>query len=273
MIHPTALVSSEARLGADVVVGPFAIVEPGAEVGDGCVVHGHAQVRRGSVLGPRVQVHPGAVIGGSPQMLKWDDATLSGVRVGAGTIVREGVTINRSTKPGGATVVGAECFLMAMAHVAHDCTLEDRVILANNALLAGHVSVGQGSFVGGGAGVHQFVRIGETVMVGGLARITKDLPHFTLVAERDEVSGVNQIGLRRRGLSREVIAEVKAAFHRIYGARNPRAEAARALAEGEFTSAEVRRFLEFFSGGKRGVARPRHGAPVDDAEDSGGAQA
>ena len=269
MIHPTALVSSEARVGAGVSIGAYAVVEAGVELGDGCVLHAHAQVRRGSVLGERVQVHPGAVVGGPPQMLNWDEATPSGVRIGPGTIVREGVTINRSTKPGGATVLGADCFLMAMSHVAHDCLLEDRVILANNALLAGHVSVGTGSFVGGGAGVHQFVRIGETVMVGGLSRITKDLPHFTLVAERDEVSGVNQIGLRRRGLAREVIAEIKAAFHRVYGAANPRAEAARASGEGGYASAEARRFLEFFAGGKRGVARPRHGGAAVDAATEG----
>ncbi len=256
MIHPTALVSSEARVGAGVSIGPYAIVEAGVELGEGCVVHGHATVRGGSVLGPRVHVHPGAVVGGPPQMLKWDEATPSGVRIGAGTVLREGVTVNRSTQPGGATVLGAECFLMAMAHVAHDCVLGDRVILANNTMLAGHVSVGAGSFVGGGAGIHQFVRIGESVMVGGLARITKDLPHFLLVAERDEVSGVNQVGLRRRGFSRAVVAEIKAAFHRIYAARNPRAEAAAALAEGAVASAEARLFLEFFAAGKRGIARP-----------------
>lgn len=256
MIHPTAIVSSQARLGAGVSIGPYAIVEDGVELGEGCVIHAHASVRRGSVLGARVQVHPGAVVGGPPQMLKWDEATPSGVRVGEGTIVREGVTINRSTRAGESTVLGSDCFLMAMSHIAHDCVLGDRVILANNVLLAGHVSVGASSFIGGGAGIHQFVRIGELVMVGGLSRITKDLPHFLLVAERDEVSGVNQIGLRRRGLPREVIAEIKALFHRVYGAVHPRSEAASALGAGVAVSAEGRRFLEFFAGGKRGIAHP-----------------
>jgi UDP-N-acetylglucosamine acyltransferase len=268
MIHPTAIVSSQARLGADVAIGPYAIVEDGVELGDGCVLHAHASVRRGSVLGARVQVHPGAVVGGAPQMLKWDESTPSGVRVGSGSVLREGVTINRSTKAGAATVLGAECFVMAMAHVAHDCALEDRVILANNVMLAGHVSVGAGSFLGGGAGVHQFVRIGETVMVSGLSRISKDLPHFTIVGERDEVSGLNQIGLRRRGFSREVIAELKLLFRRVYAANNLRAEAASILDSGGVTGAEARRFLEFFTGGKRGIARPvRHGG-ADEASDS-----
>lgn len=263
MIHPTAQVSGEARLGADVSIGPYAIVEAGAELGDGCVLHAQAIVKRGSILGARVEVHSHAVIGGAPQMLKWDEATPSGVRLGAGTIVRESVTINRSTKPDGATVIGADCFLMAMSHVAHDCVLGDRVILANNAMLAGHVSVGWGSFLGGGAGVHQFVRVGESVMISGLSRISLDVPHFTLVAERNEISGLNQIGLRRRGFVREAIAEIKLAFRQVYAARNPRAEAAAMLGGSALLRAETRQFLEFFAGGKRGVARPLRGTDLD----------
>jgi len=268
MIHPTAIVSDQARLGAGVEIGPYAIVDDGVDLGEGCVLHAHATVRRGSILGARVEVHPGAVVGGPPQMLKWDAATASGVRIGDGSVVREGVTINRSTKVGGYTQLGAGCFVMAMAHVAHDCLVGDRVILANNVMLAGHVSIGAGSFLGGGAGVHQFARIGELVMVSGLSRISKDLPPFTLVGERDEVSGLNQVGLRRAGVSREVIAELKALFRRVYGARNLRAEAAAILAAGGVAGAEARRFLEFFAGGRRGIARPvRGGGDLGDESD------
>jgi len=269
MIHPTAIVANDALIGEGVAIGPCAVVESGVELGAGCVLHAHACVRRGAVLGARVQVHPGAVVGGAPQMLKWDEATASGVRVGDGTILREGVTINRSTRAGEFTVVGRDCFLMACAHVAHDCVLGDRVILANNALLAGHVSVGAGSFVGGGAAVHQYVRVGETVMIGGLARITRDVPHFTLVAERDEISGLNQVGLRRRGLAREAVAELKALFHKVYGLGNPRERAAEALESGGVCSAEGRLFLEFFLGGKRGVARPVRGVGKPGPAESG----
>jgi UDP-N-acetylglucosamine acyltransferase len=271
MIHPSACVSADARVGAGVVIGASAIVDAGAEIGDGCVLHAHSIVRGGSVLAERVEVHPFCVVGGPPQMLRFDESLRSGVRVGARTILREGVTLNRSTRPDGWTVIGADCFLMANSHVAHDCALADRVVLANGALLAGHCEVGAGSFLGGGAAVHQFTRIGENVMVGGLARITKDLPHFLLVAERDEVSGLNVVGLRRRGCNRAVVVELKTLFRRVYGAPNVRAEAAAALAEGAATTDEGRLFLAFFAAGKRGVARPGRAPEKDATQDEEGA--
>lgn len=262
MIHPTAVVAAEAKLGAGVSIGAFAVVEPGVMLGDGCVVQEHAIVRGGTELGARCVVHGFAAIGGTPQDLKFDPATPSGVRVGAGTVLREGVTVHRSTRPGGVTVIGQECFLMANSHVAHDCRLGDRVVLANGALLAGHIDVGASTFVGGNAAVHQFVRIGEGVMLGGLAAITFDLPPFTMVADRNRVAGLNVIGLRRRGVPRETIAELKVLFHRVYAAGNPRQEASLALVGGAARTPEGRRFLEFFGTGKRGIARPRRGAPA-----------
>jgi UDP-N-acetylglucosamine acyltransferase len=225
-------------------------------------------VRRGSIFGARVVVHSFAVIGGPPQDLKFDEATISGVRVGEGTVLREGVTVHRSTKSGGFTTIGAHCFLMANSHVAHDCAVGDRVVMANGALLAGHCRVGATTFLGGACALHQHSRIGEGVMVGGLASITFDVPPFLMVADRNRVAGLNLVGLRRRGCGREVVAELKALFARVYGARNPRTEAAAALARGDARSAEGREFLEFFGGGKRGVARPKRGAATDLSDES-----
>jgi UDP-N-acetylglucosamine acyltransferase len=145
---------------------------------------------------------------------------------------------------------------MANSHAGHDCTLADDVVLANNVMLAGHVEVGAFTFVGGGAGIHQFVRIGESVMVAGLARVTRDLAPFTIVAERDEVSGLNLVGLKRRGFSSDAIRELKAAFRAVYFAPgNIRELAAGALGSGGYASEEARRFLAFFAEGKRGFAR------------------
>lgn len=234
---------------------PTAVIEDGAQLGDDCEIMAHAVITRHAVLGNRVVVHPGAVIGGDPQYLKFDRATHSSVHVGAGTVIRENVTLNRSIRPGEATTVGERCFLMANSHVGHDCTLGNDVVLANNAMLAGHVTVGDFTFVGGGAGIHQFCRIGESVMVAGLARITRDLAPFTITAERDEVVGLNLVGLKRRGFSREIIRELKDAFRAVYfGAGNIRELAA---AVENRASPEVQRFLDFFAEGKRGFARAR----------------
>jgi UDP-N-acetylglucosamine acyltransferase len=204
-----------------------------------------------------VVVHPGAVIGGDPQDLKFDPAVTSWAHIGAGTVLRENVTVNRSTVADGQTVIGADCFLMAGAHVGHDCVVGDHVVLANNVLLAGFVSMGPFAFVGGGAAFHQFTRVGESAMVGGLARITLDIPPFVMAAERDEIVGLNLIGLRRRGLAREAVAELKECFREVYfDGGNVRHRAQELLTRGVH-SPEVRSFLEFFAGGRRGIARAR----------------
>ena len=239
-------------------IHPTALIEPGAQLGADCEIMAYAVITRHCVLGDRVVVHPFAVIGGDPQYLKFDRALATFVHVGAGTVIREHVTINRSIHAGQATRVGAGCFLMANAHVAHDCTVADQVVLANNAMLAGHVEIGANTFVGGGAGLHQFCRIGEGVMVAGNASVTRNVPHFTMVAERDEVIGFNVVGLKRRGVERMAIAQLKAAFHEVYfTSGNIREVAAALLAGGNYPSVETRKFLEFFSGGKRSFARAR----------------
>lgn len=245
-------------------IHPTALVEPGARLGANCVVHAFAVITRHAVLGDGVVVHPFAVVGGDPQYLKFDPASATAARVGAGTVIREHVTINRSIHAGQATVVGARCFVMANAHVGHDCVVADDVVLANNVMLAGHVEVGSHTFVGGGAGVHQFVRIGEGVMVAGLARVTKDVAPFLLVAERDEVPGFNLVGLKRRGFSRAAILEIKAAYAHVFAGGDPRPRAAALISGAQ--SAEARRFLEFFASGRRGFARPKHeGEATDEA--------
>jgi UDP-N-acetylglucosamine acyltransferase len=246
------------------VIHPTALIETGARLGANCVVHAHAVITKHAVLGDGVVVHPFAVVGGDPQYLKFDPATESQVRIGAGTVIREHCTVNRSIYAGKATTIGARCFLMANAHAGHDCEVADDVVLANNVMLAGHVSVGSFTFVGGGAGIHQFVRIGEGVMVGGLTRLTKDVAPFLLVAERDEVPGFNLVGLKRRGFPRATILEIKACYAHVFAGGDPRPLAQARLAAG-VQSAEARRFLEFFAGGKRSFARPAHVAAAESA--------
>lgn len=249
-------------------IHPAAIIEEGVQLGANCVIHAHAIIRRHSVLGDGVVVHPFAVVGGDPQYLKFDPATISGVEVGAGTVVREHVTINRSIHAGKNTTVGARCFLMAGAHVGHDCEVADDVVLANNVMLAGHVSVGAFTFVGGGGAVHQFCRIGAGVMIGGLARMAQDVPPFAMAAERNEIIGLNLIGLKRRGASREIIREIKAAFRAVYfTSGNIRDVAQAQLAAGTFMTTEARQFLTFFTEGKRGFARARRATQAGEGND------
>ncbi|HEY4302798.1 MAG TPA: acyl-ACP--UDP-N-acetylglucosamine O-acyltransferase [Candidatus Didemnitutus sp.] len=251
-------------------IHPTALVEEGVEVGTGCIIHAYAIIKRHTILGPGVVVHPFAVIGGDPQDLRFDPATKSGVRIGARTVVRESVTISRATRAGAWTEIGEDCFLMASAHVAHDCVVGNRVILANAVLLAGHVTIGDHAFFGGVALVHQFVRIGESTMISGVTRALQDVPPYTIAAERNEVIGLNLVGLRRRGFGRETIGELKEAFRHVYfTAGNIRTIARGALDSGRFKSDEARRFLEFFAGGKRGFARARSAGPAP--EDHGDA--
>jgi len=251
------------------VIHPTAIVEAGAQLGTDCEIQAYVVVTKHCMLGDRVVVHPFAVLGGDPQYLKFDRATVAGVRIGAGTVIREHVTINRSIHAGKNTVLGENCFVMAASHVAHDCEVGDDVVMANAALLAGHVAVGDRTFLGGGAAVHQFCRIGEGVMVAGHASITRDVPHFTMVAERDEVIGFNMVGLKRRGVARAAITELKAAFTEVYFTPgNIRDLAARRLAGGTTVSPEARKFLEFFAGGKRSFARARRATKAE-ADDAG----
>jgi UDP-N-acetylglucosamine acyltransferase len=256
-IHPTAVVDATAIVGAGVVIHPYACVGAGVVLGAGCVLSSHAVVHRGSVLGDGVLVDSFAVIGGDPQMNGFDPATLSGVIIGAHSRVREGVTVHRGSAAGRLTSIGDHVHLMAGSHVGHDCIVHSHATLANNVMLAGHVEVGEYVFLGGGAGVHQFVRIGEGAMVGGNASISYDIPPFTMAAQRNEVYGLNLIGLKRRHFSAETIADLKSCFRAVYsklGDVRVRAEAA-CLATG--ATEQGRTFLRFFAGGRRGFATLR----------------
>jgi UDP-N-acetylglucosamine acyltransferase len=246
-------------------IHPTAIIDDGVEIGSDCTIHAYAILRRGTVLGERVTVHPFAVVGGDPQDLHFDPATESGVRIGSGTTIREHVTVSRSTKAGTSTTIGENCFLMAACHVAHDCVLGNNVILANAVLLAGHVHVGDNCFIGGAAGIHQFARVGEGAIVSGGARIAQDIPPYAMAAERNEVIGFNLIGLKRRGVAREAVRELKEAFRVVYfTSGNIREIATKALGGETFRTPEARRFLEFFVSGKRGFARARREGHADE---------
>lgn len=200
-IHKTAVVDPAARLGEGITIGPFAVIESDVELGDGCVIGPHVTLLGRTRLGRECRVHAGAVLGDLPQDLGYKDA-VTRVWIGDRCTFREGVTVHRGTKPETVTEIGDDCYLMAFTHCAHNVKLGTRVIMANGALLAGYVEVGDGCFFGGLCAVHQFVRIGRLCMIGGESAITQDVLPFSMIktSSYNVVAGPNTVGLRRAGV-------------------------------------------------------------------------
>ncbi len=254
-IHPTAIVDPKAELASDVTVGPWAWVGPGARIGQGCSIGPRATVDGITVLGRGCRLETGAVVGTPPQDLKYRGEA-SEVRIGDETIVREYATINRATGEGQATIVGRNCFLMAYSHVAHNCVLEDEVIIANVGTLGGHIFVEKGAIIGGLVAIHQFVRIGRFSMVGGASGVGQDILPFTMAHGLPSRSyGLNRIGLKRRGFSAERIQDLKRAYKTILRS-NLRLDEAIALLRQEYGNNEdVMHLVKFIEGSQRGIAR------------------
>jgi UDP-N-acetylglucosamine acyltransferase len=253
-VHSTAIVDSSAQIGAGTTIGVGALIEANVKIGRNCQIEAYSIIRKHTRLGDGVKIDSFAVIGGDPQALGFDPVMVSHVEVGDRTIIREAVTVNRASAVGAKTVIAEDCFLMANSHVAHDCVLEVGVILANNAMIAGHVSVGEKTFVGGGAGIHQFCRIGAHCMIAGNASITADVPPYVMAAERSEAHGLNLIGLRRCQFEQSVIKDLKRCYRAVFfGGGNLKKKAESAACENEFgTTDPGAHFLKFFETGKRG---------------------
>ena len=210
-VHPTALVAPDAQLGPDVCVGPFAVIEARTQIGAGCEIRAYAVVKQFTSLGAGCVVHENAVLGGEPQDLSYSGAD-SRLLIGERCRVREGATINRAATPGGETRVGEDCYVMAGAHVGHDCVVGNRVILGNNVLLAGHVRIEDDAFLSGGVGVHQFCRVGRLAMIGGITKLVQDaLPFVTTDGNPGRARGLNVVGLRRAGVTASELRVLKQA--------------------------------------------------------------
>ncbi len=217
MIHESAVIEDGAEIGRNVRVGPFTHIEAGTRVGDGCVIGPNVTIMQHTSLGADCRVHAGAVLGDVPQDTGFEGGD-SFVRIGAGCLIREGVTIHRGTKTGTATEIGEGCFLMAFSHCAHNVRLGTGVIMANGALLGGHVEVGDRAFISGNCMVHQFVKVGRVAMLGGGCGASKDVPPFCTLRPMvlNSVAGLNIVGMRRAGLSPEERKEIKEAFKILY---------------------------------------------------------
>lgn len=275
MIDPRAIVDPAAELGEGVEVAPFAIVEAGVVVGARTRIGAHAYLCSGTVLGSDNRVHMNVVLGNEPQDTAYRGAPTRLV-IGDRNVFREGSQVHRGTAEGSETRIGSDCFLMTNAHVAHNCRVADRVVLATGAVLGGHVSVGEGAFVSGNAVVHQHTRIGRLAMIQGGAAMSRDVPPFLMaVLPSNTVVGLNSVGLRRAGLDRARIAALRRAYRTLFGRRVNLALARERLLAAESERGgptdEVRELLEFIAAARRGVcsgrrARGASGAADDDGE-------
>ena len=255
VIHPTAIVSPKAELADDVAVGPYTIIEDDVVIGAGSRIASHALIASGARLGNNVVVAHGAVISTIPQDLKFQGEKTT-VEIGDYTTVREYATINRGTTYSYKTKVGRNCFIMAYAHVAHDCVLGDNVIMANSVNLAGHIEIHDYAIIGGVVPVHQFVKIGAHCMIGGGFRVQQDVCPYSLVGGYPlKVMGINSVGLRRRGFKPETIHSLERAFKLLFfSGLNTSQAVERIKAELELVP-EVMTILDFIERSTRGLVK------------------
>lgn len=267
VIHPTAIVSPQAELGEGVSIGPFCIIEEGVRIGARTRLDSHVVIKRWTTLGADNHLHMGVLLGTDPE-----DRNFKGERsyceVGDRNVLREYSTASRGTPPESVTRIGNENYIMIGVHVAHNGQVGSRTVICNNCSLAGYVEVGDAAFLSGGVVVHQFSKIGRLAMIGGNTRVNLDVPPFLLTSEFNVAAhGLNLVGLRRAGISREAIRSLKDAYRLLYRSGLQQEEALQRI-EQEVPCEETRQFVEFIRGSQRGICRDasrrRRGAPASE---------
>lgn len=260
-IHPTAIVDPKAQLGANVSVGPYSVIGPHVVIGEGCEIHNHVTLTGHTTLGKNIQIHSNAIVGGVPQDLKYRGEPTT-LRIGDKTVIRECCTLHVGTELGGGqTVVGENNLIMAYVHIAHDCRLGNNIVIANSTQLAGHVHVEDYARIAGLAGIHHFVRIGTASFVAGCAKLSIDVPPFTLAEGHPaKICTLNTEGLKRRGVSDECMNAIKKAFRLCILRDMVLEQAFEELAQKGFDKfAEVKMFVEFL----KATARGKHGRALE----------
>jgi len=252
-IHPTAIVSSNARLGAGAAVGPYAVIEDDVDIGDNCQIAAHVVIKRFSRLGARNRVFEHAVLGGEPQDVKFGGET-SYLEIGDDNLIREFSTFHRASGEGETTRVGSRNFFMVGMHVAHNCLIGDDNIFANEVALAGHIEIEDHVFVSNNVGAHQFVRMGRYAMVGGKSKIVQDvLPFFITDGNPPRVRGLNSVGLRRAGFSSEARSALKRGYQVLF--RNGLSLEDAVLELEQIEDPHVAHLVRFIKRSKRGFHR------------------
>lgn len=249
VVHPGA------RIGAGVTISPFVVIEDDVTIGEGTWIGPHVTIMSGTRIGKGCRIFPGAVIGAVPQDLKYQGEYAT-VEIGDHVMIREYVTINKGTAASDTTSIGDNCLLMAYVHVAHDCLVGKNVILANNVNLAGHITIGDFAILGGLTAVHQFVKIGRHVMIGGGSLVTKDVPPYVKAA-RDPLSftGVNTVGLRRRGFTPAQINDIQDIYRILFVRGYNTTQALDHIEQVTTDSPERQEVLDFIRAADRGIMR------------------
>jgi UDP-N-acetylglucosamine acyltransferase len=252
-VHPTAIVDPTAKIATDVTIGPYAVIGAHAVIGARSAIASHVVIEADVTIGADNVIDHAAIIGTAPQDLSFSPERKTRVEIGDENVIREHCTIHRGSAGGSATKMGNKNFLMAGAHVGHNCEIGNNVIIANNCLLGGHVRVGDAAFLGGGCVFHQNMSVGRLAITQGASAFSKDIPPFVIAAERNYVFGLNVIGLRRGGFSANDRDEIKAAFKLVYVSRLNVGEAIKKASTMKLGDA-AREFIDFVaSAKKRGI--------------------
>jgi len=257
-IHPSAVVDPGAEIAESASIGPYCVVGPDVVLAEKVVLHAHVVVAGRTHIGAETAIFPFASIGHPPQDLKYRGEP-SELVIGAGNIIREHVTMNPGTEGGGMiTRVGDGCLFMTGAHVAHDCIIEDHVIMANNATLGGHVVLGEHAIIGGLSAVHQFTRIGRHAMIGGMSGVEQDvIPYGSALGDRARLSGLNIVGLKRRGFSRKDIHALRTAYRLLFAEEGTKTERVADVSEMYSDNPTVMEIVGFMStDSPRGICQP-----------------
>lgn len=255
IIHPTAIVSPEAGLDEGVEVGPYSIIGPNVRIGRGTKISSHVRIEGDTVIGVRCSIFPGAVLG-MPAQTRRSEGVRSKLVIGSENIFREYVTVHTGMSEGSKTVIGDRNFLMANAHVGHDCVLGNDITIANCTGLSGHVQIEDGATLGGLAGVHQYVRVGRLAMLGGLSKAVMDVAPFSIYeGQRAKYCGVNAVGLKRAGFDSKRIQDVKKALTALLEGRANFSKAVPAVESKFKGNADVSAILAFIRKSERGVGR------------------
>tara|TARA_B100000131_G_scaffold224504_1_gene216110 strand:+ start:1569 stop:2339 length:771 start_codon:yes stop_codon:yes gene_type:complete len=252
-IDKTSIIDPNAEIADNVVIGPYCIIEKNVKIGEGTIIKPYVNIKSNTTIGKNNTIYQNSVLGENPQDLKFKGEETFLI-IGDNNIIRECCTLNRGTDYAYKTIIGNDCLLMAYAHVAHDCIVKDKVILANGVQLGGHVEVGYHATVGGMSPVHQFCKIGEHAFIGGRRLVLQDVPPYILATgEPVQYSGINSIGLRRRNFDSDQRSLIKKAYKFIYRSKLNTTDAISSIKENLEQTKEINNIVKFVENSERGI--------------------